>query len=100
MRLDFDPTRMERDRFRCRLELASGETLAFFNRTYRGIADFQDTSAEYTAFVRQLHEALARHHPGCRFTAGVSGVCYALNLAALILAGVVLLGALIFFVLV
>lgn len=98
--LTFSPTRFEPNRFLCRLRLNGGGQREFFNRTYRGIADFQDTSAEYTTFVRQLHEALARHHPGCRFAAGVSGARYALNVAALILAGVVLLGALMFFVLV
>ncbi len=79
LRLDFAPTRPERNRFRCRLKLFNGETLTFFNRTYAGIYDFRETSAEYVAFVSALRDALARHAPGCRFIAGAGGVSYFFN---------------------
>ena len=82
LRLDFAPTRPERNRFRCRLVLASGETLTFFNRTYAGLNDFRDTSAAYAAFVTALVSALRRHAPGCRYRAGTGVAVYALNLLA------------------
>lgn len=98
--LAFAPTRPERNRYRCGLTLRGGETIEFFNRTFRGIHDFQDTSAEYVAFVRALHEAVAAHHPACRFAAGVSGGRYALNMAALGFAALVLAVALVCFLLI
>jgi len=82
LRLDFAPTRPERNRFRCRLTLMGGEILTFFNRTYAGFSDFRDTSAEYVAFVQGLVAALRQHAPGCRFRAGAGGPVYVLNVLA------------------
>lgn len=80
MRLDFAPTRPERNRFRCRLTLAGGEVLTFFNRSYAGFNRFPDTSAEYVAFVRACTAALMRHAPGCQFFAGATWPSYFFNL--------------------
>ena len=85
VRLDFAPTRPERNRYRCRLTLRTGETLEFFNRTYAGVYDFRDTSAEYVGFVRALHDALAAGAalaPGRRFVTGAGWGSYAANLVA------------------
>lgn len=82
VRLEFAPTRPELNRFRCRLTLRSGEKLEFFNRTYAGLYDFRDTSADYSGFVRALTAALARHAPGCRCLAGASGATYVLSVLA------------------
>jgi hypothetical protein len=79
LRLDFAPTRPERNRFRCRLELHGGETLTFFNRTFVGFADFHDTSEDYVAFVQALVSALRQNAPACRFRAGAGGAVYVLN---------------------
>lgn len=98
--LAFAPTRPERNRYRCGLLLQKGETIEFFNRTYRGVYDFHDTSAEYVAFVRALHEAVAQRNPACRFAAGVSGGRYALNVAALVFAALVVAVALVCFLLI
>jgi hypothetical protein len=82
VRLEYAPTRAEPNRFRCRLGLRSGEAREFFNRTCAGVLDFRDTSAEYAAFVRALHAALARHAPVCRFVAGASPARYAASVIA------------------
>lgn len=79
MRLDFAPTRPERNRFRCRLTLVGGEVLTFFNRTYKGLYQFPDTSAEYVAFVGALKDALKHHAPGCQFFAGATWPAYFFN---------------------
>lgn len=86
LRLEFAPTRMELNRYRCTLLLQGGQTVEFFNRRYRGIADFQETSAEYTAFVGVLLAALSVHAPACRFLGGASTGGYALAVAGLIVA--------------
>lgn len=100
VRLAFAPTRPERNRYRCRVLLPGGQAIEFFNRTYRGVMDFADTSAEYAAFVQALHVALARHNPACRFTAGASQGAFVVNAVVLVLLAVVMIGALIFFLVV
>jgi hypothetical protein len=82
VRLEFAPTRPELNRFRCQLTLRNGERLEFFNRTYAGLYDFRDTSAEYVGFVQALMGALVRQAAGCRFLAGASGANYLLSVAA------------------
>lgn len=82
LRLDYAPTRPERNRYRCQLMLPSGQTLTCFNRTCAGIYDFRDTSADYVGFVSALAAALAQHAPGCRFVTGATHASYAFNLAA------------------
>ena len=97
VRLEFAPTRPERNRFRCRLALQGGEVLEFYNRTYRGVYDFADTSGAYVALVRELHTQLAQHAPNCRFLGGVGQGGYVLNMAILVVLALVLVGALGFF---
>lgn len=82
LRLDFAPTRPERNRYRCRLELAGGETLTIFNRTYVSFGNFADTSADYVAFVQALIAALRQHAPRCEWIAGASAASYFFNLLA------------------
>jgi hypothetical protein len=96
VRLEFAPTRPEPNRFRCRLNVRTAMTLEFFNRTYRGVYDFADTSVEYVAFVRALHAALAEHAPGCRFVAGATTGAYALSWAATIFSGLMVVLAALF----
>lgn len=85
--LQYSPTRPEPNRYLCRLELQNGATIVFLNRTYKGILDFQDTSAEYVAFVRALHQALFKYNPTCQFVGGVSPALYALGMLSLLFAG-------------
>jgi hypothetical protein len=85
VRLEYAPTRPERNRFRCRLTLRTGETLEFFNRRYRGVYQFEETSADYVRFVRGLHDALAAGEalaPGRRYCAGSGAAAYAANVLA------------------
>lgn len=96
MRLEFAPTRPERNRYRCRLALGNGSTVEFFNRTYRGVYDFADTTADYVSFVRALLTALAAHAPQCRFVAGAGAANYALGVTGFLVAAGAVLLALVF----
>jgi hypothetical protein len=89
--LAFAPTRPERNRFRCALRTTRNGPLVFFNREYRGVLDFLDASAEYTAFVRALNESLARAQPACRYVAGASQAAYVASIAAMVFALIVLI---------
>lgn len=92
MRLEFCPTRPERNRYRCRLRFARGGTVEFYNRTYRGVYDFADTSPAYVAIVSALLAALREHAPACRCITGTGAANYALGVIGFVLAcGAVLL---------
>lgn len=98
LRLSFAPTRAESRRYRCEFATDTGERWAFFNRSYRGVYDFEDTSASYVDFVRELHAALRLHSRQCRFESGVGGVRYLFNVVAVGFLALVLIGATVFFV--
>jgi hypothetical protein len=92
VRLEFAPTRPELNRYRCRLTLTNGQVVEFFNRTYRGVYDFFDTSAAYVEFVNALLAALAVHSPHCRYVSGATPGNYVLGVVGFIVAtGAVLL---------
>lgn len=82
LRLDFHPTRADRNCFRCRLRVRDGRRIEILNRAWRGPLVFKDTSAEYVAFVRALVEEVQRLAPDCRFAAGTTPLHYAVNVAA------------------
>jgi hypothetical protein len=56
-----------------------------FNRTYRGVYDFHDKSADYVEFVHALVAAIASSS-SCRFVAGADGGRYALSVAGFLVA--------------
>ncbi len=90
VRLEFAPTRPERNRYRCQLRLRNGATETIFNRTYRGVMDFLDTSEAYRTFVPGVLSAVAKHAPACRFLAGATPANYALGVAGFIFTSAVL----------
>lgn len=91
VRLEFAPTRPEPNRYRCRLVLRNGTTKDFYNRTYRGLYDFFDTSAEYVKFVEALHATLVVHAPGCEFVAGVAKANYVFSWVSTVFGGICIL---------
>jgi len=98
VRLEFAPTRPERNRFRCRLTLRGRQTIEFYNRTYAGVYDFRDTSAGYRAFVQALTAALAQHAPGCRCLAGALPAIFWINNAILGVVAIAVIAAMFFFI--
>lgn len=98
VQLEYVPTRPEPKRYRCRITLGNATRLEIYNRTYRGVYDFADTSAAYVEFMQKLHAALGMRSSGCRFVAGTSAASYAVNIGVLALVCAVVLGALAFFV--
>ena len=82
VRLDFAPSRPERNRYRCTLLATGFFGLEFYNRTYQAPFVFEDTSPEYVAFIRALHAAMIVHSPRCRYYAGAGWGSYVLNLLA------------------
>ncbi len=69
VRLRFFPTRVQTNRFEC-LVIASAFNLKFSNEFYRGIAQFDDCSAEYRRFVTALCPRIAAGNPTVAFLSG------------------------------
>ncbi|MCF3649238.1 hypothetical protein [Synoicihabitans lomoniglobus] len=86
IRLEFAPTRVEPNRFRCRLEFRSGRTIIFYNRSYVSFATFTDSSGAYRVFVMGLTEALAQRSPACRFLAGTHPANYGAGVVGMVVA--------------
>lgn len=94
VRLEYVPTRVELNRFRCVLVERSGRRLEFFNRRFTGFATFEQTDEAYVVFVRVLLLAIERYAPVCRCLAGAGGGSYALGVVGFVIAaGAVLLVA-------
>ncbi len=70
IRLSFAPSRFDRSRYRCDLQLKNGTLAAILSTHYAGFADFEDRGATYAPLVRGLVERVAAANPGCKFEAG------------------------------
>lgn len=97
LRLEAAPTRPDPNRYRCLLTHDRQQTVFFYNRTYAGISDFRDTSADYVVFVRTLISAVHQQAPGCRLFAGSSDALFWLNFALLVATGIGMFAAFLFF---
>lgn len=69
VRLRYFPTRVQTNRFEC-LVTTRLRDLKFSNEFYRGIARFDDRSAEYRRFVTAICQRLAAENPGIEFLTG------------------------------
>jgi hypothetical protein len=72
LRLSYDPSRIERNLFRCHLYNTGGKCATIQNVHYQGIASFSDRSETYLPFTRALIDRLAAANPRCEFIAGTS----------------------------
>lgn len=72
LRLSYDPSRIERNLFRCRLYNTGGKCATIQNVHYQGIASFGDRTDTYLPFVRALTIRLASLNPLCEFISGTS----------------------------
>lgn len=70
LRLRFQPTRMQTNRFECLLKTKSGQRLKIGNEYYRGLADFEDRSASYRDWIHHLVREVGFHAPQCRMVTG------------------------------
>lgn len=88
--LHYDPSRAQTRRFRCRLQLLNGRTLAIQNEHFCGFASFEDRSSSYRDLVTRICHRTARANPGCLFIRGKSPFSYWAQLIGLALMFVLL----------
>ncbi len=72
VRLAFEPTRFQRNRFRCYLYNQSYIAATIQNESYKGIATFEDHSESYTEFLNTLIPRIASLSPNAKFITGTS----------------------------
>jgi hypothetical protein len=95
LRLSYEPSRFEKNLFRCRLYNTGGKCATIQNIHYQGIASFGDRTDTYLPFVRALITRLASVNPRCEFISGTSRLVWWLYAIYLALAFVALAFALI-----
>jgi hypothetical protein len=72
LRLAYEPSRFQTNRFRCYLYNSGGKCATIQNEHYEGIASFTDRSDSYVHFTRALISRIAAVNPTCTFSAGTS----------------------------
>jgi hypothetical protein len=72
VRLAYAPTRFARSRYRAQIVYREGGMAELFNTDYKGIGDFSEKDAEYSAFLSELHRRLAAKGKDVRFRRGNS----------------------------
>ena len=96
LRLAFEPSRFQLNRFRCYLRNAFGPCATIQNEHFTGFASFHDRTDTYLELVRSLISRIAVINPACRFKAGTSAFNWWLQ-AVILSTGLMLLGAVLFF---
>lgn len=70
LRLRFQPTRVQTNRYECLLKRKNGQRIKIANELYRGFADFSDCSNSYKNWVHHLVREVGYHAPDCRMVTG------------------------------
>jgi hypothetical protein len=76
VRLAFEPTRFQRNRFRCHLYNQSYIAATIQNESYKGIATFEDQSESYTEFLNTLIPRIGSLSPNAKFITGTSHLAW------------------------
>jgi hypothetical protein len=70
LRLVYDPTRFDTNRYRCDLTPVTGRRATLKSTHYVSVGNFEDRAASYSPFVRELVRRVGEAAPRCRFRAG------------------------------
>ncbi|MDQ8190020.1 hypothetical protein [Roseibacillus persicicus] len=70
LRLRFQPTRIQTNRYECLLKQKNGQRIKIANELYQGIADFSDQSNSYREWIHHLVREVGYHSPNCRMVTG------------------------------
>ncbi|PWR22540.1 hypothetical protein [Zavarzinia aquatilis] len=95
IRLRFDPTRVDPDRWSCALDGPARTRVVIFSTSYKGLADFEDRGPAFWRFVRALTDRVTQANPAVRLATGLSRLAFAVQMGVAG-AAVVLLCALYF----
>lgn len=85
IRTRFDPTRFDRNRYRCDLRSTTGDRTTLFSTHYVDIASFKDQQESYAPFIRAMIMRVQISNPSAVITTGLSWPAYILQHGALLL---------------
>lgn len=97
VQLAFANSKNAPDTYFCTLQLDSKRKIQIKSLHFRGIADFEQRTYEYNAFVEGLHKQLA-NIPGVAFKRGIDDGLYRLMWAISIFAGLMMIGMTLFMI--
>ena len=97
LRLRYQPTRVQSNRYECLLTTRRGETIKIGNEFFEGVLQFKDQSTSYAEWVRHLVREVGYHAPHCQQVTGCSNLLWWSYLAMLIVIFGVLIALLVFF---
>ena len=80
----FDPTRVQLNRYVLNITTRKGKQIKLASMSYKGISDFEDLAPSYAAFVRALHEQMARINPSIQYVRGISKLGYAMSMLVMV----------------
>lgn len=84
IRLSYDPTRFESNRYRCDVRARNGARVVLVSVSYVSPGNFDNRGEIYAPFVRELVARVASANPACGFIAGRPLVNYLASHAFLI----------------
>jgi len=90
IRVRFDPTRFDTNRYRCDLRGPEGARYTLYSSSYAGFADFTDQGDSFSPFVRELMARVQRARPSAEVTTGLSWPAYLLQHGLVLIALLVL----------
>jgi hypothetical protein len=79
IRARFDPTRFDRNRYRCDLRGPDGARISIFSTHYVRPGEFDDRGDRYAAFVSHLARRAQRARPSVKLTTGLPWPSYLLQ---------------------
>lgn len=94
IRVRFDPTRFDTNRYRCDLKGSGGANATLFSTSAQAPMVFRDQAASFSPFISALVERTQRVRPQVRIGAGLSGAAFVLEHGAVLLAVVALVSVL------
>ncbi len=74
VRLAYEPSRTQTNRFRCYLYRSGAKIATIQNDHYKGFMSFEDRSASYNFFIQLLIPRIAALSPHCAFKTGTSAL--------------------------
>lgn len=80
VRLKYDPTRVQTNRYLMDVEFANAPKLRVTNSSYEGFAYFKDQSDSFRGFVESFHQALADNNVNAQYLAGANSFSYIASL--------------------
>lgn len=97
IRLKYDPTRFESNRYVANIQSEKGDGLKFVNMSFRGAANFESHNEEYRVFIKELILEAKKQNPAILLHSGNKPAGYIMSWVMAVFGGLALFFALGYF---